>query len=1190
MKKLIPFVLFLCAGNLAAQSIHWFNVSYSEQTGLPRWAETQTENQITEDAFFQWLTREYVLPPESEFRLLRSDADELGFVHKRFVQYYKAKPVQSSMLILHLRDGWVESFNGDFYNQFANNFAGMSASAARDRLLAQYGNVTFRWQVPAEEAMLKSITGNPAATWYPASVPVVWYAAEGNKAIPCYAVHVAIANPRQDETVMLDIRNGTVAGNFPMEVHSDSAGKANTWYEGVQNITADFVAKDSFRLRESGKRNVNTYKTSLNNDYFDKDNYWNTTGDRIAGDVHWGGELVSDFMKKFFNKNSYDGKGGAINLVTSSGSGNAFWNLGSNYATFLVGSSGSVGPCAALDVVGHEMGHGIADEISGLLYSGEACALHESFADINGHMTEFMADSAKANWWLGEKVWSSTKGIRYMRDPWQFKNPKAYGGQYWPNGCHGSGGVQNYWYYLMTVGDTGTNEFGYNYKLSGLGHWKAAQITYRGYFYYMVPAATFKDACKVSIKAAKDLYGGCSNEINYVFAAWKAVNVEDTSIKAVDLTHGINTASLLCNGTPVKSSIGSFGDMSRKVSWLVDKKDTSTQKSFSYTFHSTGVHTVHLTTNTCGKIFYDSARIVVNYRPVPAFTKPFDTTCAGTEKWTFTNTTVNADKNIPLKFYWYINPGGNWDTSTHLKTNFPLGLDYEIELKAYYPAGCWATTKTRITSLEKPHPSFSIQKNVCQNRPLKFTNTSDTSTKPTFKWYFPDTTIFSGFVPPAKSLKKAGTANIVLEAVYLGGKCTDTAQRTVLIYQNPKPDFYYSNNCRNKTMTLMGTGTFYSAKQWNQWHFGHSNPIMKDTFLLKLEDSSARTIGYTAGDANGCQATVYKTIPLGLAKAAGSVTDACAGDKTIYTNNSTGDPDMVSDWLMGDGMLTGGGQKFYTYPTAGVWTSSLIVISGICTDTLRIKHRVYPSPSPEFTAPTVCADQPTPFQNNTPGKDSLKHKWYFADGDSSEKTHPLHQYNVSKTTTYAVQLQSLNSFGCSKSITKQVNVVELPICGFTASVDPLNPATIQFSPAQSGTVTSLWHFGDGDSSIQSGTLKHTYKNPGKFTARLKLTNPAGCSCTESREINAGVNQTTEITAKYLRVYPNPAHGYFILNNTGNETISVHLYDSKSALAGSGKLMPNSIQNWDVQHLTQGIYWLIVDRDESRQTIKLVIQK
>ena len=87
--------------------------------------------------------------------------------------------------------------------------------------------------------------------------------------------------------------------------------------------------------------------------------------------------------------------------------------------------------------------------------------------------------------------------------------------------------MQNYWFYLLSEGGTGTNDLNNQYNVIGIGIDKAAQIAYRNLIHYLTPEATFEDARNGSIMAATDLYGRNSHEVQAVVNAWYAVGVGD---------------------------------------------------------------------------------------------------------------------------------------------------------------------------------------------------------------------------------------------------------------------------------------------------------------------------------------------------------------------------------------------------------------------------------------------------------------------------------------------------------------------------------------------------------------------------------------------------------------------------------------------------------------------------------------
>lgn len=109
-----------------------------------------------------------------------------------------------------------------------------------------------------------------------------------------------------------------------------------------------------------------------------------------AVDAHWGAGQVEDFYRAL-GRNSLDGAGGTIQSVvgvTAQGRpfANAFWN--GHYMTYGTGGYGYLPFSASLDVVGHEMTHGVIEHTSGLIYLGQSGAVNEAFADYFGNAIE----------------------------------------------------------------------------------------------------------------------------------------------------------------------------------------------------------------------------------------------------------------------------------------------------------------------------------------------------------------------------------------------------------------------------------------------------------------------------------------------------------------------------------------------------------------------------------------------------------------------------------------------------------------------------------------------------------------------------------------------------------------------------------------------------------------------------------
>jgi bacillolysin len=255
---------------------------------------------------------------------------------------------------------------------------------------------------------------------------------------------------------------------------------------------------------------------------------WDNAGEAAgaAVDAHAFAAMTYDYLASVHHRKSIDGADGAIQVVVHWGHAvmNAFWD--GHRAVF--GDGEGEGPLAAgLDVVAHEIFHGVTQATSGLVYAGESGALNESLSDVFGTFVELHAGSG--NWTIGESVTHTP--LRDLARPTRSGLP-CHMSQYvhLPSdpmhdmgGVHTNSTIPSHAAYLVAVG--GTNEVSHAH-VSGIGVTKTRAIWYRAATTYLSSHASFADFAAATHSAAQDLYGAGSTAVTSVDAAWHAVGVE----------------------------------------------------------------------------------------------------------------------------------------------------------------------------------------------------------------------------------------------------------------------------------------------------------------------------------------------------------------------------------------------------------------------------------------------------------------------------------------------------------------------------------------------------------------------------------------------------------------------------------------------------------------------------------------
>ena len=258
---------------------------------------------------------------------------------------------------------------------------------------------------------------------------------------------------------------------------------------------------------------------------------------RVGVNIHWAAEKTYDYYFQTFGRNSFDDKGAAIisyaDWNEEGDINNASW--AGTFAVYGTGNGDEYGSFGAIDVVGHEITHGVTRNSAKLIYQSESGALNESFSDIFGTVIEFYAEGReKGDWMNAEDVVLGPGGIRSMEDPKAYSDPDTYRGEYWYNtgslggdngGVHTNSGVQNHWFYLLTEGGSGENDDGVAFQVTGIGLDDAAAIAYRNLTQYLLPDSRYVDAATYSIQSAADLFGEDSQQVISTRSAWEAVGI-----------------------------------------------------------------------------------------------------------------------------------------------------------------------------------------------------------------------------------------------------------------------------------------------------------------------------------------------------------------------------------------------------------------------------------------------------------------------------------------------------------------------------------------------------------------------------------------------------------------------------------------------------------------------------------------
>lgn len=382
---------------------------------------------------------------------------------------------------------------------------------------------------------------------------------DGSRYTLTYKFDVVTINPYDNKSYYIDANTGVILKETSNIFNDGLATVHNApLLQTIQTIDTrhrGFPNNDWVLETDNGNKQIhskyynNGISWILRPEITDNDDNWITSNGN-ATTTHWYAQRVWDWYSDIFTLSGMDGNNAnlRIHVVESDQSFNAFYSthLGIDGLTFMKSSSQYAGDFS--DVVGHEFTHGVIHYSSELGNQKEPGALGESFGDIFGVMYKRYLYGNYANTFNDWVIANNTPASRSLEDPKSdgvhyvdngngyvtvTGQPDTYGGEFWlptnvnidSYGIHTNCGVQNHWFYVLSVGEQGVNDNNDTYDVQGIGSDNALKITYWSMVNILQSNSQFSDAREGSITSSMLFFGECSNEFIQTTNAWYAVGV-----------------------------------------------------------------------------------------------------------------------------------------------------------------------------------------------------------------------------------------------------------------------------------------------------------------------------------------------------------------------------------------------------------------------------------------------------------------------------------------------------------------------------------------------------------------------------------------------------------------------------------------------------------------------------------------
>jgi hypothetical protein len=255
--------------------------------------------------------------------------------------------------------------------------------------------------------------------------------------------------------------------------------------------------------------------------------------DTAVNEAYDGLGATWDLWHAAYDRNSLDDKGLGLVATVHYGQSydNAFWD-GSQMVFGDGDGQVFLGFTRSLDVIGHELAHGVTQYTSGLNYQDQAGALNEHVSDVFGILVKQRAlgqDAAQSDWLIGAELLApgvKGVGLRSMKAPGTAYDDPRLGKDPQPGhmrdfvvtdddngGVHINSGIPNRAFYLVAT------------TLGGNAWEVAGAIWYAAITGDIRADCDFATFAELTVAAAVGAHGEDSAQADAVRSAWREVGV-----------------------------------------------------------------------------------------------------------------------------------------------------------------------------------------------------------------------------------------------------------------------------------------------------------------------------------------------------------------------------------------------------------------------------------------------------------------------------------------------------------------------------------------------------------------------------------------------------------------------------------------------------------------------------------------
>ncbi|MFN6374602.1 MAG: PKD domain-containing protein, partial [Chitinophagia bacterium] len=390
--------------------------------------------------------------------------------------------------------------------------------------------------------------------------------------------------------------------------------------------------------------------------------------------------------------------------------------------------------------------------------------------------------------------------------------------------------------------------------------------------------------------------------------------------------------------------------------------------------------------------------------------------------------------------------------------------------------------------------------------------------------------------------------------------CIDSLSKTTIVNLSPKAKFSIndSSQCLDNNLFIfknLSTDTIENNTTYH-WNFGDGSPTENSfepqhsftqpgtyTITLLIDNNQGQ-----CADSTKINITIFPKPNIDF-----SISDSnqCINNNSFaFINNSSilNNSSLLYQWNFGDGNKSSQKNPIHAYTTTGIYNVQLKASSSFgCIDSLSKTTIVNLSPKAKFSIndSSQCFSGNIFYTSNL-SKDttsSVSYIWEFGDGMTENSINAIHNYINSGR--YEIKLKVINENGCEDSSIVTTIIYPKAEISFITNSDSLCSTSNQFiftnnSIISSGTLSYIWKFGDGTTSVVKNPIKN-YINPGNYISSLTVRTSAGCVDSLTKLLVVNISPKAKFSINDTTQCFNGNNFQFNNTSTDTTTVTQHLW-------------------------------------------------